>query len=582
MKKFPEAYCLSGLRWSMLVVFVLIFAGCAPMQTTPSIAVPGAVTPPALSSSIDVKIIAFNDFHGNLKAPSLRAPVADASQPNGIRLANGGGVDAFAAVVKSLKEKNKNHAVVTAGDMVGATPLLSALFKDEPTIEAMNLIGLDFHAVGNHEFDYGPAHLKRLATGGCAKDGKTGQPDCQGRPPFKGANFTFLAANVIDNNTDKTLFAPYGIKEFDGVKVAFIGMTLAGTPSIVRPGGAVGLTFKDELETVRKLVPELKQQGVEAMVVVLHEGGVQTGNMNECVNFEGKIRDITEKLPKEIDIVISAHSHRFYICNVDGRLVTSAGSAGIAVTEIDLKLDRATRDIVSTSARNLLVDPNGSKEVALTELVERYSKLAEPLENRVIAKVTQELSMIGNPAGESALGNLVADAQLYATAQPDKGGAVIAFNNAGSLRSPIIPDAQSAVTYGGLFRVQPFQNDLVVMNLTGKQIKIALEQQFGDNGRSRLMGVSKGLSYTWDASKPSGQRILAESIRLNGTSVRGELQYRVTANSFIAGGSEGMTIFREGTDRMVSMLDVEALVEYLAANSPYKAPPLGTRIMRLN
>ncbi len=553
------------------------------MQTAPLPAVaPSAVALPAVSGTIDVKIIAFNDFHGNLKTPSLRAPVPDATQPNGVRMVNGGGVDAFSAAVKSLKAKNKNHAVVTAGDMVGATPLLSALFKDEPTIEAMNLIGLDFHAVGNHEFDYGPAHLKRLAVGGCAKDNKTGQPDCQGREPFKGANFTFLAANVIDNLTGKTLFAPYGIKEFEGVKVAFIGMTLADTPSIVRPGGAVGLTFKDELETVQRLVPELKQQGIEAMVLVIHEGGVQTGTINECVNFEGKIRDITEKLLKGIDVVISAHSHRFYICDVAGKLVTSAGTAGVALTEIDLKLDRVTRDVVEKSAKNLIVDPTGPKDAALTALVEQYSKLAEPLENRVIAKVTQELSMIGNPAGESPLGNLVADAQLYATAAPDKGGAVIAFNNAGSLRSPIIPDAQGSVTYGGLFRVQPFQNDLVVMNLTGKQIKIALEQQFGDNGRPRLMGVSKGLTYTWDANKPAGQRVLAESIRLNGMAVRAELQYRVTANSFMAGGSEGMTVFREGTDRMVSMLDVEALVEYLSAHSPYKALPLGARITRLN
>jgi 5'-nucleotidase len=559
--------------------FGVLLAGCAQIAPAP-VSVPAA--PPVASPTVDVTIIAFNDFHGNLKMPSLRIAVPDATQPNGVRMENAGGVEVFAAKVKSLKAANKYHAVVTAGDMVGATPLLSALFKDEPTIEAMNLVGIDFHSVGNHEFDYGPAHLQRLAKGGCAPDAKTGQPDCQGRPPFKGANFPFLAANVIDNNTGKTLFAPYGIKEFDGIKVAFIGMTLRDTPNIVRPGGAVGLTFNDEVESVQKLMPELKQQGVEAMVLVIHEGGQQSGTMNECVNFEGKVRDITGKLPKEIDVVISAHTHRLYVCNVGNVLVTSAGSAGMAVTEIDLKLDRASRNVIAKSAKNIVVKPDGEKDAALTALVATYSKLAEPLENRVVAKIPQELSMINNPAGESPLGNLVADAQLYATAAPDKGGAVIAFNNAGSLRSPIIPDAQGGVTYGALFRVQPFQNDIIVMNLTGRQIKIALEQQFGDNGKSRLMGVSKGLTYTWDATKPVGERVIADSIRLNGMAVRPELQYRVAANSFMAGGSEGMTIFREGTDRMVSILDVEALVEYLGMHSPYKAPPLGTRITRLN
>ncbi|MBL8512028.1 MAG: bifunctional metallophosphatase/5'-nucleotidase, partial [Betaproteobacteria bacterium] len=225
------------------------------------------VKAPPSTAPIALKLIAFNDFHGNLKTPSLRVPVADASQPTGIRFDPAGGVEQFSALVQSLR--TPNNAVISAGDMVGATPLLSALFNDEPTIEAMNLVGVDFHAVGNHEFDYGIKHLKRLQQGGCKIDEKRGQPDCGGRPPYKGARFPFLAANVIETETGKPLFPPYGIKEFEGVKVAFIGMTLQGTPSLVRPGGTAGVTFRNEVETANALVPELRKQGIEAIVVLL-------------------------------------------------------------------------------------------------------------------------------------------------------------------------------------------------------------------------------------------------------------------------------------------------------------------------
>jgi 5'-nucleotidase len=572
---------LSASRLLLLVTFfaaVLTVAGCA--QTGKP-----ATAAPAKSATVDVKVIAFNDFHGNLKTPSLRIPVVDPAAPNGLRFEPAGGVEQFAAVVKALKAKNPNHVVVTAGDMVGATPLLSALFKDEPTIEAMNAVGIDFHAVGNHEFDYGVAHLERLQRGGCAPDPKTNMPDCGGRPPFPGANFQFLAANVFRDATKQTLFPAYGVKVFDDVKVAFIGMTLKTTPAIVRPGGTAGLTFKDEVETVNALVPRLKAEGVEAIVVVMHEGGEQTGGINECVDFKGVGKTLAERFDPAVSVVVTAHTHRWYVCNVGDKLVTSAGSNGTLLTEIDLTLDRATGKVIAKRALNNIVRPDGPKEPALTELVTQYAKRAEPLENRIVARVKNELTQVTNPAGESTLGNLIADAHLFATANPDRGGAVIAFNNAGSLRAPIIPDAMGGVTYGALFRTQPFQNDLIVMTLNGAQIKALLEQQWANSDRARLMGVSQGFAYTWDAAKPMGQRVVAESMKLNGALIKADLQYRVAANGFVAGGSEGMTVFREGTERQVSVLDLEALVQFLSANhttTPYEAPPTGKRIVRLN
>ena len=537
--------------------------------------------PPAPSATVAVKIIAFNDFHGNLRTPSLRVAVPDATQSTGMRFEPAGGIEQFSALVQSLKAMNKNVAVVSAGDMVGATPLLSALFKDEPTIEAMNLVGLDFHAVGNHEFDYGISHLKRLKSGGCKVDEKTSKPDCGGRPPYAGANFEFLAANVIDNASGQPLFPAYAVKEFEGIKVGFIGLTTRTTPFIVRPGGTVGLTFKEEVETINALVPTLKAQGIESIVVVMHEGGEQTGSISQCVDFKGRAREIAENLDPAVQVIITAHTHRYHICELGNRLVTSAGSYGTLVTDIDLEIDRATRKIIAKKARNLVVDPKGVKDPALTTLVDRYAALSAPLENRVVGKLTREVNAVVGLSGESTLGNLIADAHLFGTASPDKGGAVIAFNNPGSLRAPIIPDADGGVKYGELFKAQPFQNDLIIMTLTGKQIKNLLEQQFNSSDRTRLLGVSKGFTYTWDNARPRGEKVLPGSMRLNGTPMDGQLQYRVAANSFLAGGSEGMGMFRDGTDRQVGMLDLEALVEMIAASSPVTPPSVG-RITRLN
>lgn len=537
--------------------------------------------PPTPSATVAVKIIAFNDFHGNLRTPSLRVAVPDATQSTGMRFEPAGGIEQFSALVQSLKAMNKNVAVVSAGDMVGATPLLSALFKDEPTIEAMNLVGIDFHAVGNHEFDYGISHLKRLKNGGCKVDEKTAKPDCGGRPPYAGAKFEFLAANVIDNASGQPLFPAYAVKEFEGIKVGFIGLTTRTTPSIVRPGGTVGLTFKEEVETINALVPTLKAQGIESILVVMHEGGEQTGSINQCVDFKGRAREIAESLDPAVQVVITAHTHRYHICELGSRLVTSAGSNGTLVTDIDLEIDRSTRKIIAKTARNLVVDPKGAKDPALTALVDRYAALSAPLENRVVGKLTREVNAVVGPSGESTLGNLIADAHLFGTVAPDKGGAVIAFNNPGSLRAPIIPDADGGVKYGELFKAQPFQNDLIIMTFTGKQIKSLLEQQFNSSDRIRLLGVSKGFNYTWDNARPRGEKVLPGSMRLNGTPIDPQLQYRVAANSFLAGGSEGMGMFRDGTDRQVGMLDLEALVEMISAGSPVTPPSVG-RITRLN
>ncbi len=569
------------LPLTVKIAAALLLVSCS--SVPPPMVVKGA---DLSAAPVKVKIIAFNDFHGNLKTPSLTVRVPDATQSIGFRNERAGGIEQMGALIASLAAKSPNVAVVSAGDMVGATPLLSALFQDEPTIEAMNLVGVDFNALGNHEFDYGIEHIRRLQVGGCAINAKTNLPDCSGREAgratFSGANFKFLAANVVVTATNQTLFPAYAIKEFEGIKVAFIGVVTRETPALVRPGGTAGVTFLDEVESVNALIPELRQQGVEAIVVMIHEGGLQSGGINDCIDFMGVLKPIVEKFDPAVDVVTSAHSHRAYVCDFAGKLTTSAGSYGTLVTEIDLSLDRRTRKVITKTAQNLIVSPDGPKDARLTELLEKYQRLAEPREQKVVGKITREVSLVADAAGESSLGNLIADAHLAATASPNKGGAVIALNNPGSLRAPIIPAADGSVSYGALFTVQPFQNNLIVMTMTGKQIKDALEQQTFTGARPRLLGVSKGFSYTWDGLRPKGDIIIAQSMKLNGEMMQPDLQYRVTANSFLAGGSEGFTAFRAGTDRLISDLDIEALVAYLSEYSSLTPAPVGGRLRRLN
>ncbi len=540
---------------------------------------------PAPAPTVQVKLIAFNDFHGNLKPSGIRIPVPDASQPNGTRMEAAGGVEAFSALVGKLRAENKLNAVVSGGDMVGASPLLSALFRDEPTIEAMNLVGVDFHAVGNHEFDRGVAHLKNLQKGGCESDEKGSKAHCEGRAPFTGAAFPFLAANVIEDATGKPLFPAYGVKEFDGVKIAFIGLTLRDTPEIVRPGGTRGTHFLDEVQTVNALVPEIRRQGIEAIVVLIHEGGSQTGGTNDCTDFRGSIKSIVERFDPAIQVVVSAHTHRFYVCDLAGKLTTSAGSFGALLTDIDLTLDRASGKVVAKRARNLLVDAEGPKDPRFTPLLDLYTRLSAPLESRVVGKVSRPLVRRERSAAESELGNFIADAQLFGAAAADKGGAQIAFNNQTSLRGAITAAADGSVSYGTLFKVQPFQNDLVVMTLTGAQLKKVLEHQLGLAGPPTdrtLLDVSAGFSFTYDAAKPAGERVLADSMSLNGKMIDPAGKYRVVVNSFLAGGSEGHSTFAEGAERVVSVLDLDAVVSYLESHSPYTPPPLGSRIHRIN
>jgi 5'-nucleotidase len=554
-----------------------------------------------------LRLIAFNDLHGNLEPPKLSIDAPSAA--GGTVPVPAGGAAYLASAIASLRSENPNNVVVSAGDLIGGSPLVSALFLDEPTIEVANAIGVDFNAIGNHEFDRGQPELLRKKNGGCAKSpGITLEP-CRVSKAFAGAGFPFLAANTVTRD-GSTLFPATGMKTFtqDGVtvKVGFIGMTLKGTPKVVTPSGVAGLRFLDEAETANALVPRLKAQGADAIVVVLHEGGTTpVDNDPQCAGLTGDIRPILDRLDTAVDVVVSGHTHRAYVCDYARYnaarpfLLTSAGKYGTLVTSIDMAIDTRAHKVTGRTARNVIVQgeafARGATEVALdgrypvfgkdpqvAALVARYAAAAAPLARRIVGKVPGgPVTRRPSVSGESVLGDLIADAQLAATRAADKGGARIAFLNRGGVRADLLPAADGSVTYEQVFNTQPFGNDLVVKTMTGAQIKAVLEQQFTvgpDPADPWLLAPSAGFGYSYDLSRAPGSRVF--DAVLDGAALDDTQRYRVAMNAFLADGGDGFTVFTQGTESFVGVQDLDAVLDYLKANDPL-APPAATRVVRV-
>jgi 5'-nucleotidase len=549
------------------------------MRAAAACALTLGLTSPALAQTapVDLRILAINDFHGNLRPPPGGIRIADPAD-NARKIAvPAGGSEYMGTLVRELRERHKNTIFVAAGDLIGASPFLSALFHDEPTIESLSMMELALASVGNHEFDQGKDELLRMQNGGCHPVDK-----CQGPHPFEGAKFHYLAASTFLKSTGKTVFPPYEVREFEGIPVAFIGLTLKGTRDIISPQSADGLEFRDEAETVNALVPELKARGVEAIVVLIHEGGTPLGDYNECPGISGPIVDIVKKFDRAVDVVVSGHTHRAYVCDIDGRLVTSGDKHGTLVTAIDLKLDPTTRDVVSAKAENTIVrTATLAKDAEQTALLLSYDKVAAPIANRPAGTVTETLSRTPNNAGESPLGDVVADAQLAATSSAANGGADIAVTNPGGVRTDITRKEDGAVTYADVFASQPFRNQLVTLTLTGKQIKDMLEQQWLDPKRPRILQISGGFSYAWDGTRPDGERVLAETMSLNGQPIDPTANYRVTVNNFLFLGGDGFTVLKDGRAPQFGVYDIDALYAYFQTNSPV-GPAAGNRILRMN
>jgi 5'-nucleotidase len=569
--------------------------GEAPVASASSAA---AATPVRGGEPIRVRVIAFNDFHGQIEPGGLTLRLPDPAAPGKTWAVGAGGAAHLATLVRRLRAQAPHSVLVSGGDLVGASPIASALFRDEPTIEAMNRIGLDLGVLGNHEFDRGVDELRRLLAGGCHPGADSGvAASCAGPSGrYAGAEFPLFAANVFQSD-GRSLLAPAVVREFDGRRVAFVGAVLRGTPTVVLPSGIAGLRFEDEADAINRQVGLLKAQGIEAFVAVIHEGGTTSGDWNDptCPGARGEIFAIADRLRPEVDVVLSGHSHQGYSCVRDapgnpGLRILQAVANGRAVSVVDLALDRATGDVdrARTQARNLPV-ANGlagdraadavyeplPADPAVGALVAHYAARAEPLAGRVIGRLDGDADRAPSPGGDGALGRLVADAQLAATRAPAQGGARIALMNPGGLRADLRCAGGAppcAVSFGQVFGAQPFGNSLVVMTLTGTQLVALLEQQFtGPNAtRPRILQPSSGFGWGWRPSAPPGARIV--DVRLDGQPIVPTGAYRVTVNSFLAEGGDGFTVLRDGTDRLGGMQDLDALAAYMAGEAVVAVP----------
>jgi 5'-nucleotidase len=577
----------------------------------------------AKQSDTHVQLLAINDLHGHL-APNTPGtiqvgccnPVTSGGVQTGWtqKTVPAGGIAYLATHIKALRATNPNTITVGAGDLIGASPLVSALFHDEPTIEALNSIGMDVSGVGNHEFDEGVDELLRMRYGNQrGGDGCHPVDGCQDGTPYGGSLFPYLAANVFYVGTNTTILPPYEVRKVGNAKIAFIGLTLEGTPTIVTPSAVAGLEFRPEVQTVNALVDKLRnEQGVKAFVVLLHQGGTQrppappssptttpTGDeytdVNRCVNFNGpETEQIAAGLDSRVSVIVSAHTHQPYICKLSGKLVTSASSFGRVVTDIDLTIDEQSKAVTQATAVNRIVTQDVAQDPQARAILDKYTSLSAPLANRVIGSVTTDIRSARdtpsgqNAAGEQPMGDVIADAMLEATAPTDFGGAVAAFMNAGGVRSGLLfsqisgGEQPGQVTYGEAFNVQPFGNTLVVKTCTGQQIYDVLNQQFNNpsSGSNRIMLPSGNVHYQWTTS--GGPHVVDGSVSFDrgATFIDKAATYRVAMNNFMADGGDGYSVFRSCTDPLGGEVDLDAFARYLGAHSPL-APPTLNRIEKV-
>ena len=526
---------------------------------------------------VNVQLIAINDFHGALEPPM--------GSDGRINQTPAGGAEYLATHIHNAVRENPNSIFVAAGDLMGASPLISSLLRDGPTIEAMDAMNVSVTSIGNHELDRGLAELFARTAGGCLRP----EP-CTASETSEPAHYQYLAANMVAAD-GKTPLPATAIRTVGDVKVAFIGETLKETPDMVSPNGTAGLHFLEESAVANAAAEELERQGVHAIVLLIHQGGRQQPSApgapldpNGCANFEGPIKAIAAKLSPSIKIVISGHTHLFYNCEISGHLVTSASAFGRMLTRVALTIDPASDTILSAKAVNEIVTRDVAKDPVVSAIIEKYRPAALAVANKPIGSVTADITRTPNAAGESALGDLIADAQLAAVAAPEKGGAQVAFMNAGGIRANIggTPNANGMrdVSYGDLYTSQPFGNQIIVKTMTGDMLRRLLEQQLAAAGDARLQ-ISSGLTYSYRMDAPAGARVVPGSIRLNGRTVEPADTIRVEASDFLYQGGNGLTVFREATDPVAGPFDIDSLVDYVRAHSPVSPPPQD-RIIRLD
>ncbi len=548
---------------------------------------PGGIKSAQTAAPVTVGIVAINDFHGSLEPPRQSVSAPDGS--GGTVRVPAGGAAYLASAIDTVRAKYSYHLTVSAGDLISASQLASSIYLDEPTIGVANRFGLDFNAVGNHEFDRGRGELLRMQRGGCAQ--MTPRKPCQ-IEAFDGAKFQFLAASTI-TETGKTLFPAYAIRTFgkgrSAVRIGLIGLTLKGTADLVTPGGIKGLTFADEAATINALVPVLKAKGADAIVVLIHQGGTQEnpGYPNTCAGFTGEIRPILDALDPRVDLVVSGHTHKAYVCNYGELnaghpvLLTSAGVYGEEVTDITLTIDPAAHKVVSKRAVNVIVQSAGYNgavgPVNPTTLYPQFAPrgdVADYVQTYVDASKTfaqKPAGHLAEAASGRALGQLIADSQLAATRAV---GAQIALMNPFGVRTGLVPGEAGVVKFGDLYAVQPFGNTLVTQTMTGAELKAVIEQGFDASGPVQALTPSDGFKYRFDLARPIGDRVV--ELTLDGQPIDPAANYRVTTNNFLAQGGDSFTLLAKQREAVTGGVDLDAMQAWLEA-VPLRSVPKDDR-----
>jgi len=540
----------------------------------------GAATA-APSATTDVRLIAFNDFHGNLQPPAGSS--GRVTLPDGTTV-DAGGAAYLATHVKQLRGQVRNSLVLSAGDNVGASPLDSALFHDEPTMELLNDLDVKASTIGNHELDEGYRELLRMQFGGChPTDG------CQFRDRYPGARFPLLGGNITFDNGLPAAF-PFTIQVSGGVPIGIIGVTLKDLPLVVTPEAIEGLKFGDEVEAINRSSKLLDRLGIKTQVVLLHQGdNTEGGGPDDCKTVPGAATTIAKTTSASVDVVFTGHSHQQYNCTVtdpagNPRTLIQGASFGRLLSVVDLKIDKRSRDVVrsKTAAHNEIVTRTVTPDPTVQALVDEARTKAAPIANEQVGTITADLVRAAPTSGESPLGDVIADAQLAATAANN---AQIAITNPGGIRTDLTfagspaGEGDGVVTYGEAFAVQPFSNIMQTITLTGAQLKTVLEQQWqpqpDGSVQIRILQISSTLHYTWSQGAAVGSKI--SNITVAGEPVSDTAAYRVSVNNFLAAGGDGFAEFKNGTDLTGGPVDLDAFTEYLTAN-PNVAPPAADRV----
>lgn len=500
------------------------------------------------NQGVKVQLLGLNDLHGQL----------DTVTKVGTSLA--GQMEYTAAALKAEEATNPNTLLLHAGDMIGGKPLISALFQDEPTIEVLEAIGFDAGTLGNHEFDEGIDELKRMMNGG---------EHPNGTPEYDGMNFPLVAANAYDTRDGKLITDPYTVLETGGQKIGVIGVVTQETPSMIVTKGNETLKITDEAEAINKYTAELKEKGIESIVVLAHNPATQTGYTD---SFDAS--RIAEQIDDEVDVIFAAHNHVKVNRVVDNKLIVQAYSYGSAFSDVELTIDPSTGDVTSKSAEIITVYQNDyTPDPNVAEIMDKYEAQVEPIKAQVVGESLSTLEKgyptVTSEFGDNGLGNLIADGMK------DAMDADFALMNGGGVRSPL---EAGEITYGDLFAVQPFGNVLNKATLSGADLRVILDEQISDRGLDYHISGFK-YTYTYDDAAKTGK--VQDILLPDGTPIDPATEYTVVVNNYMYGNIK--TSFGKLSSNMeVGPVDLDATVEYVKSlPSPIDYKSEG-RITRVN